>query len=196
MHPTHDTSGGEGRRSDSPTLSRGDVTLRAAQWSDVEPRLALGYVPEILHMFGADPAKTQPMTRALAEDWVRDHIDTPLSWVIDHRNRLIGGLRLHTLNPHNRRADIAVGLLDPACLGRGIGTEALRLLIDHAFGDMALHRLGLRVIAYNTRAIRAYRKLGFVEEGRLRDNACVAGVYHDDLVMSLLAREHGRGGAA
>jgi RimJ/RimL family protein N-acetyltransferase len=51
---------------------------------------------------------------------------------------------------------------------------------------LRLHRIGIRVLAYNTRAIRAYEKCGFTIEGREREAAFVNGVWHDDMMMGLL----------
>ncbi len=76
------------------------------------------------------------------------------------------------------------------CLGKGIGTQAIHLLLQHAFGELKLHRIGIRVLAYNTRAIRAYEKCGFVREGRERETAFVNGAWHDDIMMGLLATEY------
>jgi RimJ/RimL family protein N-acetyltransferase len=43
---------------------------------------------------------------------------------------------LHSLNDQDRRAAIAVGIEDPALLGRGLGTEDVRLLLTHAFDEL------------------------------------------------------------
>ena len=61
--------------------------------------------------------------------------------------------------------------------------------MQHAFGTLGLHRLDLRVIAYNVRAIRCYLACGFVVEGREREAALVGGEWHDDIMMGALARE-------
>ena len=49
-----------------------------------------------------------------------------------------------------------------------------------------LHRIDLRVLAYNTRATRCYLRAGFVEEGREREAALVDGTWHDDVIMGIL----------
>ena len=54
---------------------------------------------------------------------------------------------------------------------------------------MDLHRISLRVIDYNERAIRCYKSVGFVEEGRERETAFIQGRWRDDLIMGLLDRE-------
>jgi RimJ/RimL family protein N-acetyltransferase len=53
-----------------------------------------------------------------------------------------------------------------------------------------LHRVSVRVLDYNLRAIRAYQKSGFVIEGREREAALVDGAWHDDLMMAILDQEY------
>ena len=73
------------------------------------------------------------------------------------------------LNEHDAEADSAnfrIGLRGPAYYGRGLGSEATRLVVDHALRTMGLRRLTLGVLARNPRAVRAYEKAGFREVGR------------------------------
>jgi RimJ/RimL family protein N-acetyltransferase len=42
-------------------------------------------------------------------------------------------------------------------------------MLDHAFGTLGLHRIGLSVFSFNERAIRSYKSCGFVMEGRARE---------------------------
>ena len=69
----------------------------------------------------------------------------------------------------------------------GAGTEALRLALRHAFGPMGLHKIYLRVLEYNARAIRTYQKCGFKIEGTLRDEMRVLGHWHNLIYMGALA---------
>lgn len=55
---------------------------------------------------------------------------------------------------------------------------------------MKLHRVDLRVLSYNRRAIACYRRCGFVEEGVERESAYVSGAWYDDLMMSVLEHEY------
>lgn len=165
------------------------VRLRDASPLDVPARYALGNTPEIHAMFGADPKAVRDITPEASEAWVQSHLDDPHAWVIEVSGKLIGGLRLHTVNYSDKRAQIAIGILDPDALGKGHGTEALRLLAAHAFDSMGLHRLGCRVLAFNERAAAAYEKVGFVVEGRERESAHIGGTWHDDLILGLLDRD-------
>lgn len=55
---------------------------------------------------------------------------------------------------------------------------------------LGLHRIDLRVMAHNERAIASYLKSGFREEGRERDSAFIEGRWIDDLIMSVLEDEY------
>ncbi len=140
-------------------------------------------------MFGADPATLPPLTQAVVASWLEGLATHPHAWAVEHDGRLLGEARLDALDRHDAQARLAVGLYDPARLGIGLGREAVRLVLRHAFGELRLHRVGLRVVAYNVRAIRCYLACGFVVEGREREAALVAGERHDDALMGILARE-------
>ena len=73
--------------------------------------------------------------------------------------------------------------------GRGYGTEAMRILVDFIFMEMNIQRVGLNVFDYNERAIASYKKVGFVEEGRLRQELFRSGKYHDVVQMAVLKED-------
>ena len=175
--------------SDKPTLTGDRVVLRAPIASDVAARFALGNTPEIQAMFGGDPTQTRPITDAAAQAWVDSYQNDPLAWVIEADGEMIGGVRLHSINHADKRANIAIGILSKAHLSHGYGTEAMRVLARYAFGTRGLHRLSCRVLAFNERAIAAYEKIGFVQEGRERQSALIGLDWHDDVIMGLLAED-------
>ena len=70
--------------------------------------------------------------------------------------------------------------------GRGVGTELLAAALDLADNWHNLRRVELTVFADNERAINLYRRLGFIEEGRLKDYAFRDGEYVDALYMARL----------
>ncbi len=174
---------------DSPVLQGPAVTLRPPRPKDVAERLALGRDPGIMRMFGADATGWPPLTEAGAGRWVEDIAAHPHAWVVEHEERLLGAVRLDALDQQDARARLAIGLYDPGKLGKGLGRAAVRLALAHAFGTLGLHRVSLRVVAYNARAIRCYAACGFVVEGREREAALVGGERHDDIMMGVLARE-------
>ena len=174
-----------------PTLTGKRVVLRPPRASDVAERMELGAHAEIVRMYGGSVARLGAMTEAAARRWVQDLVDHDYAWVIE-ADALIGLVRLDRVDLVDRRASLAIGIEDPARLGIGLGSEAIRLILDFAFQELKLHRISVRVIAYNERAIRAYLKCGFVVEGREREAACVDGEWHDDVMMGILEAEYTR----
>lgn len=101
----------------------------------------------------------------------------------------VGNCELMGIDLIHRRAEVGIVIGPPEHRGKGLGREAVRLLCDHAFGALNLHKVYLRVFESNERAIRSYRALGFREEGRLREHAFLGGRYVDVLFMGLLRAE-------
>ncbi|WP_312862920.1 MULTISPECIES: GNAT family protein [unclassified Rhizobium] len=166
-----------------------NVKIRLPCNDDMETRLALGSHAEIAEMYGVNKDDMKPVTREGAARWLQWLTDHPHAWVIEINGVFAGEIRLDNVNRQDRRATMAIGINNPALLSKGFGTEAITLLLGHAFGEMGLHRIGIRVLAYNKRAIRAYEKCGFIVEGRERETAYVNGSWHDDIMMGLLDRE-------
>jgi RimJ/RimL family protein N-acetyltransferase len=129
------------------------------------------------------------MSLSDAQVWFDRLSAHPHAWVIESDGALTGELRLDSLDTTDRHARLALGLFADSHLGRGIGRRAIAQALDHAFGPLGLHRVDLRVLAFNTRAIRCYTACGFRHEGTLRENAWIDGAWHDDLIMGLLAHD-------
>lgn len=101
-------------------------------------------------------------------------------------NRLIGTCALSQLDGDNGSALYHITIGEKDAWGRGYGTEATQLMVDHAFGVLGLHRVALFVFEFNERAIRAYRRCGFVVEGRSRESIFRDGRWWDEIAMSVL----------
>ena len=104
-------------------------------------------------------------------------------------NRLIGTCALSQLDHENGSALYHITIGEKDAWGQGYGTEATRLMLDHAFGTLGLHRIGLSVFSFNERAIRSYKSCGFVMEGRAREAIWRDGRWWDELAMSVLSQE-------
>lgn len=100
--------------------------------------------------------------------------------------RLIGTCAFSQLDGENGSALYHITIGESDAWGRGYGTEATQLMIDHAFGTLGLHRIALFVFEFNERATRAYRRCGFVVEGRSRESIWRDGQWWDELAMSIL----------
>lgn len=101
----------------------------------------------------------------------------------------IGSIDLREVSAENRRAELAIMIGHKPSWSRGYGTDAIMTLLRFAFSEMNLNRVWLTVDADNERAIACYRKCGFVEEGRLRQNVYKHGQYLDVVLMGVLREE-------
>ncbi len=155
----------------------------------MQDRLRVGRVPEYILMCGGEPDDSTPYVEADASAWYQRALSEPYGWCIEVGGRCIGHVRLHSVDEAHRRARYAIGIFDPSAWGHGYGTLATRLVLRYAFEEMSLHRVDLRVLAYNRRAIACYRAAGFRQEGIEREAAWINGRWHDDVIMSILEQE-------
>ena len=164
------------------------VKLRPPEERDKAERLILGRDPEIHRMFGGS-ANAAPLSWQEVEAEFEGLASDPYAWVIEFQGRFIGVARLHSLNEEDRRARYAVGIHDPMFVNKGLGTEVTELVLAFAFEVLGLHRVDLRVLEYNQRAIRSYEKSGFRKEGLERESALVDSQWYGDVIMGILAGE-------
>lgn len=170
------------------------VVLRALQRDEVEVVAAWEQLPETHRQ--ADDTPWVPRTAAqVLKDYDEGKAfrtdDKHVFFVVVVDGAPVGGISLWGIDMHNRKAHLGITLA-PHARGRGHGTDAIRVLLDYAFSDRGLHRVQLEVLADNARAIACYRRAGFVEEGRTRQDNWVTGRFVDGLVMGVLRTDPGR----
>ncbi|WP_173917507.1 GNAT family N-acetyltransferase [Halobacillus sp. Marseille-Q1614] len=102
---------------------------------------------------------------------------------------LIGFVVIHSIEWNNRTGSLAIGIGNPLFQNKGYGSEALQLILRYAFHELNLNRVGLDVIGYNRRAICAYQKAGFIEEGCIRSAVYRDGKFSDRIYMGILRSE-------
>ena len=108
-------------------------------------------------------------------------------FAIEHDGRVVGFANYRRLNERHSNVDIGIGIGEKSLWGRGLGTDALRLLVRHLLDDRGVHRIRLHVAATNDRAIASYRKAGFEVEGIERDGIRASdGGWADAAVMGLV----------
>jgi RimJ/RimL family protein N-acetyltransferase len=173
-----------------PAIEGRAVTLRRHQAENL---------PAVVRWYG-DPElarltryQTRPMPAEEVEQFFKSRLLAPeaLAYAIHERpsDRLIGITTFSALDPDNGSALYHITIGEHDSWGRGLGTEATQLMLEHAFTRLGLHRVGLSAFAFNERALRAYRKVGFREEGRLREAIWRDGRYWDEVQMGILADE-------
>ncbi|KAJ5365969.1 hypothetical protein N7517_008855 [Penicillium concentricum] len=89
---------------------------------------------------------------------------------------------------HHRNAMIVISLAD-GFRGKGYGGEAINWALDWAFQHVGLHRVTIGAFSFNHDALKLYRKLGFVDEGREREAVYHRRAWHDIVNLSMLEHE-------
>jgi RimJ/RimL family protein N-acetyltransferase len=133
-------------------------------------------------------------TYADTEDFVKSITESrhSKSYMIEEvkSDKPIGVTSLINLDYGNRNAECIIDIGDKNYWSKGFGQEAFRLLLDFAFRELNLHKVYLRVFSFNERAVRLYQKLGFDEEGQLKEQFYRDGAWHHVIFMGLLKRNY------
>jgi diamine N-acetyltransferase len=164
------------------------VTLRAIEREDLKRLHELNQNVDLVLL---GDAEWSPIPLAAWEKSFEKRQDDHehVKFVIEADGKVIGDVQLQDRDRRSRVAGVGIAIYDREYLGQGYGREALTLLIDWAFRIQNYERLWLGVFANNQRAIRCYQAVGFVEEGRQRQQMFVDGQYVDNVLMGLLREE-------
>lgn len=156
----------------TPVLHGRLVTLRPFRADDVTVMAEILSDPQVRRLTGsvttsADAAAAQPVDDRLRE-WYSTRTDRPdrLDLAVEDATtgELVGEVVLNEYDPAARSCNLRC-LLGPSGRDRGLGSEALGLLLDHAFTTLGLDRLELEVFEFNPRARHVYERLGFTVTG-------------------------------
>ena len=101
----------------------------------------------------------------------------------------VGSTSFFDFDWRNRTAEFGILIGEKTVWNQGYGTETTRLMLQHAFQTLNLHRIMLRVFSHNPGARRVYEKVGFVHEGTMRQAEYQEGEYLDVHIMSVLREE-------
>lgn len=177
---------------DQSTLSDGRVRLEPLNAETGAPLIGslVDMDPEVRRLTGTHQRFTEEMLRG----WQRsrpEHHDRA-DWVIiaEETGETLGDCALLDLDADNACVDYRIALDAMTHTGKGYGTAATDLVLEHAFTVVGLHRVALQVFEYNTNARRSYARSGFREEGRWREHLYWDGEWHDAILMSILAHEY------
>jgi RimJ/RimL family protein N-acetyltransferase len=130
-------------------------------------------------------------------DWVEYHRtrQDEIIWTIADReaDRCLGHAGLYQIDHRVRSAEFAIIIGDKSRWGHGLGRAVTQAVLDFGFAQMNLNRIELTVLENNAAALHLYRKLGFVQEGVLRQAQFRDGAYLNVVQMGLLREEYRSG---
>ena len=157
----------------------------------IRDRFKIGRHHEFVHMCGGESLSAPEFPdRSQWENWFISKKDEEHSWIVEKDGHCIGTAGFHHISSTDNSATYRIGIFDPTFHSQGIGTEVTMLLLKYGFETIKWHRIDLKVLNYNNRAIRCYEKCGFKKDGVLRENAYIEGKYYSDVVMSILNYEY------
>ncbi len=175
--------------SESAFLIGKRVQLRPIEKGDLPLIVRWNNDPEIRGLTG----EVYPATLQSEEAWYdRIKDDSSRVWfIIEEREtgNPIGECGLLRIFPAWRTTDLTIILGEKSSHGKGYGTEAIHLLMDYAFGALAMHRISIGVVGFNQHALAFYEKVGFRREGIQRDGYFYNHRFGDFVMLSILEDE-------
>jgi RimJ/RimL family protein N-acetyltransferase len=121
---------------------------------------------------------------------VHERVMPPRRMVIETRRGVpIGTVSRYWVDERTQWMEVGVGIYAARYWGKGYGTEALALWVNHLFEAMRLRRIGLRTWSGNERMIRLARHLGFKQEAAFREAYATGRRLYDRVALGLLRRE-------
>ena len=163
----------------SITLTGPQVLLRSTTPDDAARLLPIRNEPEVRRWWSdLEPGEM--------EEFVADEH----SLAIEVDGEVVGAIQFfEEEDPMYRHANIDL-YLTTSRHGKGLGSEAVRVLARHLLEERGHHRLTIDPAADNAAAIRAYEKVGFRPVGVMRSyERGPDGTFHDGLLMELLAED-------
>lgn len=133
-------------------------------------------------------------------DWMKNHVETGAvaQMIICRKNDLessdkeekkLGCVYIRDVDHKNKKGEYGIFIGEDSARGCGVGTKAAKLMLKYGFSELGLHRIYLRVLEGNERAVRSYEKAGFVKEGFLKDDVFVDGEYLSVTWMAVVNTE-------
>jgi ribosomal-protein-alanine N-acetyltransferase len=183
---------------DFPVLETSRLVLREIMAADAPSLMAFYADPEHMQWYGIEPfsdlAAAEARIRMLAAMRAQPNPATPWGITLKEDGRFVGTCGLFAWNRKWRKCSVGYELVKEA-QGLGFMQEALTAALSWGFRVMELNRIEAQVHPKNERSIGLLRRLGFAEEGRLREAAFWGNQYHDMLQYSLLRAEWKGNGA-
>ena len=133
-----------------------------------------------------------PLEIEKTESWFDriQHQDNRYDAVIVADDVPCGTIGLLSIDRKNSKAEYYIAMGETALKGKGISTEATRLLLEYTFTTLELNRIYLYTETENIAAQRLFEKAGFVKEGRVREDILSHGKFVDRFVYGICKKDY------
>lgn len=168
------------------------VQLRELTVDDAEDRYQWCLDKEVTKYLNM-PEKYPPFSREETQNWIKMCIDKTNGYeqkaILNEQGEHIGWIDLKNIDKINKHAELGIAIGDKSYWGKGYGLSAKKEMLVWGFNELALNKIWLRVEIDNEKAINSYKRMGYIEEGILRQDRFRNGEFVDRLRMSILKTE-------
>jgi len=171
------------------TLTGNTCYLRALEPEDLEFVYRLENNEEIWEVSNTQTPYSRFLIRQYLENAHQDIYEAKqLRLAICKRDSFeaIGLIDLFDFDPANQRAGVGIIIRDSENRGKGVGKEALGLLIGYAFSQLQLHQLFANIDMGNVASIALFTNFGFQLAGVKKDWNKKNNIYHDEALYQLI----------
>lgn len=124
------------------------------------------------------------------ENYMHNRGNTVRCSIVDKEDNILGLVSLTGIDHLNQSAELHIMIGNNCNQNKGIGSFAIKEMLNHAFNNLNLHRVQLAVLDNNKRAKHVYEKSGFIREGTLRQAVYKNGNFLDMHLYSVLKNEY------
>jgi RimJ/RimL family protein N-acetyltransferase len=168
------------------------VQLRELSLDDAEDRYQWCLDKEVTKHLNM-PEKYPPFSIEETQKWITMCINKTNGYeqkaIITEEGKHIGWVDLKNIDKLNKHAELGIAIGDKNYWGKGFGLVAMKEMLLWGFNELELNKIWLRVEVDNKKAIKSYKRMGYVEEGILRQDRLRNGEFVDRLRMSILKQE-------
>lgn len=174
-------------------LTGSQISLREFQyddWADINAYMS----QEVVYRYQAWGPLTEEQMQTYAGIIINDSRINPRPRfafaILDNRTENVIGMgEVHIRSVQDRQGEIGYHL-HPDYWGKGMATEAAKLLVKFGFNELQLHRIYATCDPRNVGSSRVLTKAGMTLEGRMRDTLLIQDGWRDSLMYSILEDEH------
>lgn len=168
------------------------VEIRELTLEDVEDRYQWCLDKEVTKHLNM-PEKYPPFSKKETRSWVEMCINKTNGYeqkaIVTEKGKHIGWVDLKNIDKMNKHEELGIAIGDKKYWGKGFGLAAMKEMLLWGFNELGLNKVWLRVEVDNEKAIKSYIRMGYVEEGILRQDRLRKGEFVDRLRMSILKQE-------
>ena len=171
------------------SILNSDIHLRRLEIADAEPMLEWLKNPDIYEKMQYDPdgQNLEKCREFIQDSWLDD--ENYHYAVVNGKDEYLGTVSLKNVDVQNQTAELGI-VIHPKASGLGVGSEALRKIMEKAFEELLLNKVYLYVRVDNEKAVNFYKRNRMECEGCFKEHLCIRGVYKDILWFSLRRTEY------